>query len=82
MIENRSAKAADGVTDLYGVLHRPPFDPGRKYPALPAQPLPQLQPHGLLLRAPKVGLLRGAPRGRAPPENYEIRAMDHTLWND
>jgi dipeptidyl-peptidase 4 len=34
-VEMFTFKAADGVTELYGMLHRPSnFDPGRKYPLL------------------------------------------------
>src|SRR5262249_25258292 len=33
--ESFVTKAADGVTDIYGILFRPPnFDPAKKYPAI------------------------------------------------
>jgi dipeptidyl-peptidase-4 len=50
--ERFTAKAADGTTDLYGVLYRPaPFDPGRKYPVIEhiyGGPLASITPHNFM----------------------------------
>lgn len=44
--ENFSVKAADGTTDLYGVMWKPAdFDPGKKYPVISyVYPGPQVEP--------------------------------------
>ncbi len=45
--ENFSVKAADGKTDLYGVMWKPAdFDPGKKYPIISyVYPGPQVEPY-------------------------------------
>ena len=67
-------KAADGATDIYGVLYRPRgFDPAQRYPVVDSvYPGPQVtrvapcfHPGGMGLDAEPPPQLRGARRNRA-----------------
>jgi dipeptidyl-peptidase 4 len=73
--EEFCVKAADGCTDLYGVLFRPPgFDPTKKYPVVEAiygGPQSQVHPNSFELAPPKAFRLAGGPRGQA---------VDYDAW--